>query len=79
MDKKYFTPESDIIKTPQKLKEFIQDKMQNRNDQSKLYFESTPMPKEYPNVKKLVGDDFDKMVFMSNQEKGNLVLILHPN
>jgi len=45
MDKKYFTPNSDIIKSPEKLKEYINDKMQNREDQSKLYWESTPMPK----------------------------------
>ena len=79
MDKKYFTPESDVIKNTDKLKDFINDCMQNKDDQSRLYFESTPLPKEYPNIKQIVGSDFDKMMFTSNQEKANLILILHPN
>lgn len=66
MDKKYFTPDSDVIKSSDKLKDFINDKMQNKDDQGRLFFESCPIPKEYPNIKQIVGDDFDKMMFMCN-------------
>ena len=79
MDKRYLTPDSDVIQSSDKLKDFINDKMQNKDDISKVFFESCPIPKDYANIKQIVGEDFDKMMFMSNQEKANLVLILHPN
>lgn len=40
LDKKYFTLDENVLKDSDKLKEFIDDKMSNREDMSKVHFDS---------------------------------------
>ena len=44
----------------------------------KNYFDSAPIDKEFKNVKRIVGTDFDYQIFKRNTDMNKLLLIKHP-
>ena len=45
LEKKYFTSDGEVIQNADKLKDFINDSLENIKDVSKLHSQSIPMPK----------------------------------